>query len=92
MSKWMNLAKRARVTVLLVVLAILSHPAAAWACSVCYGEPNSPATRGLTWAIVVLGMAVVGVLAGVVSFFVHSNRKAGMLEATAAATALIEKS
>jgi len=92
MSKWTNWAKRARLTVLLVVLSMLGQPSGVQACSVCYGDPNSPAARGLTWAILVLGVVVVGVLAGVVSFFVHSNRKAELLEATEAANALIEKS
>ena len=44
------------------------------ACSVCYGEPDSPTTRGLTWAIVLLAMVVVEVLAGIVSFFVAANK------------------
>jgi hypothetical protein len=77
---------------LLSGLAMESYPVAARACSACYGDPNSPAARGLTWAILLLGVVVVVVLAGVVSFFVQSNRKAGLLEATAAATALVEKS
>jgi hypothetical protein len=91
MGKAMNLARQGWLRVLALVLAVLSHPVGARACAVCYGEPNSPATRGLTWAIVALGAVVVFVLAGVVSFFVHTNRKAGLLEATAAANALIEK-
>jgi hypothetical protein len=49
------------------------------ACAACYGEPDSPATRGLTWAIVVLGLVVVGVMGGAVAFFVQSNRKAALL-------------
>lgn len=62
-----------------LALAILL--ATAWqaaACSVCYGEPDSPTTRGLTWAIVLLGMVVVGVLAGIVSFFVAANKNAAL--------------
>ena len=92
MSKWMKVANKARMTILAAGLAMLSHPAAVRACSACYGDPNSPAARGLTWAILALCVVVVCVLAGVVSFFVHSNRKAVLLEATESATALIEKS
>ena len=80
-----------RWTILLLFLATLaSHPAVALACSVCYGEPDSPASRGLTWAILALGGVVVGVLAGAVAFFVQANRKATVLEAAQAAGGLIE--
>jgi hypothetical protein len=84
MSKAMTMANRARVMVLAAVLAILNHPAGAQACSACYGEPDSPASRGLTLAIAVLAVVVMGVLGGVVAFFIHANRKAGLLEAAAA--------
>jgi len=61
------------------VVMVAGLPAVASACAVCYGEPDSPASRGLTWAIVALGSVVVCVLAGVVGFFVQSNRKAAGL-------------
>lgn len=77
--------------VLAAMLAMLSHPAGARACAACYGEPNSPASRGLTLAIFALAVVVMGVLGGVVAFFIHANRKAGLLEAVAA-NALIVKS
>ncbi len=70
-------ARRSRVLLVIGLLAALSQPWNVLACSVCYGEPDSPATRGLTWAIVVLGVLVVAVLAGIVSFFVAANRHAG---------------
>jgi hypothetical protein len=66
-------------------------PVSASACSICYGEPDSPVSRGLTWAIVALGMIVVGVLAGAVAFFVQANRKAAVIEAADSANSLIEK-
>jgi hypothetical protein len=91
MSKAMIKANRARVMVLAAMLAMLSHPAGARACAACYGEPNSPASRGLTLAIFALAVVVMGVLGGVVAFFIHANRKAGLLEAVAA-NALIVKS
>lgn len=72
-------AKRLRALLLIGLLAALTQPWTALACSVCYGEPDSPATRGLTWAIVVLGVLIVAVLAGIVSFFVAANRNAGDL-------------
>lgn len=52
----------------------------AWACSVCYGEPDSPMTRGLTWAIIALAGTVGAVLTGVTMFFVHANRRAKGLQ------------
>ena len=87
----MNVANPVRVMVLAAMLAMLSHPAGARACAACYGEPNSPASRGLTLAIFALAVVVMGVLGGVVAFFIHANRKAGLLEAVAA-NALIVKS
>ncbi len=58
----------------LVVILLAITPAAAQACSVCYGEPDSPAARGLTWAILSLIVVVAVVLAGVTAFFVHAGR------------------
>jgi len=88
----MNTARRARWAVLAAALAILGHPAGTWACAVCYGEPDSPASRGLSLAILALAAVVVGVLGGVVAFFVQASRKAALVEAAATGHALIEKS
>ncbi len=55
----------------------------AFACSVCYGEPDSATTRGLSWAIIALAGIVGAVLAGVAVFFVHVNRRATGLEQAA---------
>ena len=55
----------------------------AFACSACYGEPDSPMSRGLTWAIVALVGAISMVLTGVTCFFVHVNRRASALEQAA---------
>ncbi len=86
------MSRRQKSPILAVVLGAIGwFPAAASACSICYGEPDSPVSRGLTWAIVALGTVVVGVLAGAVAFFVQANRKATVLAATESATAIIEK-
>jgi len=45
------------------------------ACAVCFGEPDAPMTRGLNWAILVLGGVVGVVLAGVAGFFLHVQRR-----------------
>jgi hypothetical protein len=84
--------KRAWVGALAAVLAFLTHPVGVMACSVCYGEPDSPVSRGLTLAILALALVVMVVLAGVVGFFVQASRKAELLDAAAAASARIEKS
>jgi len=46
------------------------------ACATCYGESDAPMARGVTFAILFLGMVIASVLAGVVAFFVHARRKA----------------
>lgn len=61
---------------LAVLFAALASPMTARACAVCYGEPDSPMTRALTWAITALALIVLVVLGGVVAFFVQSNRRA----------------
>lgn len=59
----------------LVLTAALS-PSAGWACSICYGDPDAPVSKGLSWAISALAVLVVIVMSGVVGFFVHTNRRA----------------
>ena len=80
--------KMRRVLNLLPMLALLalSHPLTASACSICYGEPDSPVSRGLTWAITALAAIVMAVLGVVVAFFIFMNRRAAaqMSEAVAA--------
>lgn len=66
----------------LLAASFLALPST-FACSVCYGEPDSPMTRGLGWAIVVLAGIVGVVLTGVTAFFVHVNRRANALEQAA---------
>ncbi len=45
-----------------IVVATLSSPEVVRACSVCYGDPNSPMTKGAMWGVIVLGIIVYGVL------------------------------
>jgi hypothetical protein len=65
---------RARMFLASLVMVAFLLPSQAAACAVCYGEPDSPAARGLTWAIIVLGAIVAMVLSGIVMFFVQANR------------------
>lgn len=66
-----------KILAALLLAALSLQPAAA--CSVCYGEPDSAMTRGLTWAILALGAVVGVVLSGVVMFFVHIGRRSADL-------------
>jgi hypothetical protein len=50
-------------------------PVASQACAVCYGDPDSSMSKGLVWGISVLLVVVVGVLAGISSFFVYIAKK-----------------
>lgn len=77
-----NGIKRLATVALVAVVAFLAlMPPQAMACAVCYGEPDAPASKGLTWAIVALGGIVGVVLSGVIMFFVHTGRNAAALEA-----------
>lgn len=58
----------------LTALAAILSPSGLFACSVCYGDPDAPMTKGLSWAIVALIGVVAVVLSGVVVFFVHTIR------------------
>jgi hypothetical protein len=62
------------ITAIAVLLLIVVAPSDAQACAICYGEPDSPAAQGLTWAILALGGLVLVVLGGVVAFFVQASR------------------
>jgi hypothetical protein len=61
---------------LAAVLTFLAlHPAALQACSVCYGDPDSNMSKGLTWGVAVLLGVVVTVLGGITTFFVYISKK-----------------
>ena len=69
--------------ILAVMAASFLALPSAFACSACYGDPDSPMSRGLTWAIVALVGAISMVLTGVTAFFVHVNRRTTALEQAA---------
>jgi len=64
-----------------VAAGLLLMQSSGWACSVCYGEPDAPMSRGLTWAVVVLAGMISLVLVGVAGFFVHVNRRSQQVAA-----------
>lgn len=40
---------------MLAMIATALHAAPAWACSACFGDPQSNMARGAVWGVVVLG-------------------------------------
>jgi heme/copper-type cytochrome/quinol oxidase subunit 2 len=58
--------------------ALLLLPTHAYACSVCYGDPNSNLSRGLNMGVLVLLLVTAGVLA-VFAYFIFSLRRRAKL-------------
>jgi hypothetical protein len=92
MPKMMRSPRLARWFVLGVMLAGLGDPGGLLACAVCYGEPSSPTSRGLTLAILSLIVVALAVLGGVLAFFIHVHRNTGLVEAALPADPLVGKS
>ncbi len=67
--------RKIRFLILNGLAALALHPVASLACSACYGDPNSSMSKGLTWGISALLVVVVGVLAGISTFFVYVAKK-----------------
>lgn len=59
-----------------------------FACSVCYGDPNSSMSKGLTWGIAVLLGVVVTVLGGITTFFVYLAKKSATASIAPASASL----
>jgi len=67
---------------IIVAIGLAFQPVSLFACSACFGDPDSAVSNGLTWAITAL-IGVIGcVLAGVVAFSVRMNKQAGAVAAT----------
>jgi len=63
----------------LVAGTLLIAPARVWACPVCFGDPSSPMTHGMNWAIIAL-LGVTGtVLGGFVAFFLYLFKRSRMM-------------
>lgn len=71
----MNMTPR----ILFCLVAILNAQPAI-ACSVCYGDPNSPITKGVEAGVLVLLGVVVGVLTLLASLLLFWMRRAAILE------------
>jgi hypothetical protein len=66
----------ARFLLLPLVVLIMSAPVA-HACSVCYGNPESPLSKGMVWGVFTLLVIVGGVLAGIGGFFIFLAKRSG---------------
>lgn len=53
-------------------------------CTVCYGDPASPLSKGAVAGVVVLGAAIVGMLIGFAALFLYWMRRARALERASA--------
>ena len=79
MSHWspVNMA-----STFLICLATVSIAQTALACSVCYGDPNSPLTKGVEAGVLVLLGFVGGILLLLASLLVFWTRRAAHLGET----------
>ena len=59
------------MTVALVALT----PSESLACPICFGDPDSPAAQGTSWAVVTLLGITGGVLSGFVGFIFHLMKR-----------------
>lgn len=67
----------------LLLLTLLILPRTASACAVCFGDPDSPLAKGLSWGVLSLLAVVLLVLGGIAAFFVHMAKRARMSQITA---------
>jgi hypothetical protein len=66
---------------LLLTLAILWAPRAAFACPVCFGQNDSPLARAMNQGILLMLLVVGGMMAAFASFFISLVRRARQAEA-----------
>jgi hypothetical protein len=58
----------------------MAMPHGASACSVCFGDPSSPASKGLAWAVFALLGVVFVVLGGFTAFLIFLARRASAVQ------------
>ncbi len=71
----------ARCIAFLIALGVMVMPHGANACSVCFGDPTSPASKGLAWAVFALLGVVFVVLGGFTAFIIFLARRASAAQA-----------
>jgi len=66
------------VAALVVPALLYGTPQHAHACAVCFGDPNSPLTKGALWGVAVMAGVIGSVLAciaGTGLYWIHRSRK-----------------
>ena len=71
----------ARWMAFLMAFCVMTVPHTASACSVCFGDPSSPASKGLAWAVFALLGVVFVVLGGFTAFLIFLARRASAVQA-----------
>jgi hypothetical protein len=61
---------------ILLTIALLAAPRAAFACPVCFGDSDSPMALAMNMGILFMLIIVAGVLAAFASFFIYLMRRA----------------
>ena len=70
----------ARWIAFLIAFGVTAMPHGASACSVCFGDPASPASKGLAWAVAALLGVVFVVLSGFTAFLIFLARRAAAVQ------------
>ena len=65
-------------TMMVAAGVVLAAPQTAWACPVCFGDPNSAMSIGASWGILVMIGITGGVLAAFASFFLYLLKRSRM--------------
>lgn len=68
--------KLENVGLMLAGFCLIFFPRAAWACSVCMGDPDAPQTHGMNMAILFMLGVVATLLGSFAVFFVHLRTRA----------------
>jgi hypothetical protein len=63
----------------LFTLFALAAPRAVLACSVCFGNSDSPMAKATNLGIIAMLVVVVGMLASFAAFFIYLNRRARLI-------------
>lgn len=71
-----------KTCVKVLLLLALFAPAKIFACGACYGANiDSPMADGMNWAILTLGVIILVVLGGFLTFLIYAIRKSEAVEA-----------
>jgi len=71
----MNRFRKTRILLAALLWAWAMNPGALWACSVCFGDPDSAMSKGLAWGVLSLLGVVLMVLGGITTFFVYLAKR-----------------